>query len=97
CQFFNLVGQLGETFEAYGNLCRERGDLARAAEFYERAARTYDQAGIDLAHVELLEEQAFLSLKAGDGARAGAQIDRLVELRGADQNDIGHFTAALAR
>jgi len=97
CQFFNLVGQLGETFEAYGNFCRERGDLVRAAEFYERAARTYDQAGIDLARVELLEEQAFLSLEAGDVARARAQIDRLVELRGAGQNDIGHFTAALAR
>ena len=97
CQLFNLVGQRGETFEAYGNLYRERGDLARAAEFYERAARSYDEAGIDLSRVELLEEQAFLSLKAGDFARARAQIDRLVERRPADKNDIGHFTAILAR
>jgi LuxR family maltose regulon positive regulatory protein len=97
CQLFNLVGQLGETFEAYGNLCRERGDLPRAAEFYERAARSYDQAGIDLARVELLEEQALLSLKAGDVARARAQIDRLLERRPADKNAIGHFTARLAR
>ena len=97
CQLFNLVGQRGETFEAYGNLYRERGDLVRAAEFYERAARSYDEAGIDLARVELIEEQAVLSLKAGDIARARAQIDRLVERRPADKNDIGHFTATLAR
>ncbi|MDX6443344.1 MAG: hypothetical protein QOH71_418 [Blastocatellia bacterium] len=97
CQLFNLVGQLGETFEAYGNLYRERGDLARAAEFYERAARSYDEAGIDLTRVELLEEQALLSLKAGDSARARGQIDRLVARRPADKNDIGHFTARLAR
>jgi len=97
CQLFNLVGQLGETFEAYGNLYRERGDLARAAEFYERAARSYDEAGIDLARVELIEEQAVLSLKAGDIARAHAQINRLVERRPADKKDIGHFTATLAR
>jgi len=97
CQLFNMVGQLGENFEAYGNLYRERGDLPRAAEFYERAARSYDEAGIDLGRVELLEEQAFLSLRAGDAARARAQIDRLLERRPADKNDIGHFTATLAR
>ena len=97
CQLFNLVGQRGETFEAYGNLYRERGDLSRASEFYERAARSYDEAGIDLARVELIEEQAFLSLKAGDVTRARTQIDRLVERRPADKTDIGHFTATLAR
>jgi len=97
CQLFNLVGQLGETFEAYGNLYCARRDFARAAEFYERAARSYDEAGIDLARVELLEEQAFLSLRAGDAARARGQIDRLVELRPTERNDIGHFTATLAR
>lgn len=97
CQLFKMVGQLGETFEAYGNLCRERGELSRAAEFYERAARSYDDAGIDLSRVELLEEQAFLSLKAGDVARARAQISRLLDRRPADKNSIGHFTAQLAR
>ncbi len=97
CQLFNLVGQLGENFEGYGNLYRERGDLPRAAEFYERAARSYDEAGIDLGRVELLEEQAFLSLRAGDAARARGQIDRLLERRPADKNDIGRFTAMLAR
>ena len=97
CQLFNLVGQRGETFEAYGSLYRERGELTRAAEFYQRAVRSYEEAGIDLPRVELLEEQAILSLKAGDLARARVQIDRLVELRPVEQNDVGHFTARLAR
>jgi ATP/maltotriose-dependent transcriptional regulator MalT/DNA-binding SARP family transcriptional activator len=97
CQLFNLVGQLGETFEAYGNLYRERGELARAAEFYERAARSYGDAGIDLARVELMEEQAFLSLRAGDLTRARGQVDRLAELRPAGKDDLAHYTATLAR
>src|SRR5580765_3488554 len=97
CQVFNLVGQLGETLEAYGNLYRERGDFVRAGEFYERAARSYDEAGIDLARVELLEERALMSLRAGDVPRALAQIDRLLERRPADKDPIRHFTASLAR
>ncbi len=97
CQLFNLVGQLGEAFEGYGNLYRERGELPRAAEFYERAARSYEEAGIDLARVELLEEQALLRLKAGDAVRARAQIDRLVEMRPVQSDEVGFFTATLAR
>jgi LuxR family maltose regulon positive regulatory protein len=97
CQMFNLVGQLGEALEGYGNLYRESGELPRAAEFYERAARTYEEAGIDLARMELLEEQALLSLKAGDLARARTQIDRLVELRSARNDDLGRSAATLAR
>lgn len=97
CQLFNLVGQRAETFETYGNLYRERGELARAAEFYERALRSYDEAGIDVARVELIEEQALLSLKAGDPARARAQIERLAELRHVSKNDMGDFTVTLAR
>ena len=97
CQMFNLVGQLGEALEAYGNLYRESGELSRAAEFYERAARTYETAGIELGRMELLEEQALLSLKAGDLSRARAQIDRLVELRSARNDDLGRSTATLAR
>jgi ATP/maltotriose-dependent transcriptional regulator MalT/DNA-binding SARP family transcriptional activator len=97
CQLFKMVGQLGEAFEAYGNLYRERGDLARAGESYERAIRSYDEAGIDLAQVELIEERALMSLRSGDKARALAQIDRLLERRPADKNPIGHFTAHVTR
>lgn len=97
CQLFNMVGQLGEAFEAYGNLYRERGDLTRAAESYERAERSYADAGIDLARVELLEERALMISKGGDAPRALMQLDRLLERRPAHQNPIGHFTARLAR
>lgn len=97
CQLFNLVGQLAETFETYGNLYRERGELSRADDSYQRALRSYDEAGIDVSRVELLEEQALLSLTAGDARRARAQIDRLIEMRGDDENNVGWFTAALAR
>jgi DNA-binding SARP family transcriptional activator/Flp pilus assembly protein TadD len=97
CQLFKMVGQLGETFEAYGNLYRERGDLARAGESYERAIRSYDEAGIDLARVELIEERALMSLRSGDKSRALAQIDWLLERRPADKNPIGHFTAHMTR
>lgn len=97
CQLFGMVGQLGETFEAYGNLYRERGDIPRAAESYERAVRSYDEAGIDLAQVELIEERALMSLGSGDRSRALAQIDRLLERRPVDRNAIGHHTAHLTR
>jgi ATP/maltotriose-dependent transcriptional regulator MalT/DNA-binding SARP family transcriptional activator len=97
CQLFNMVGQLGEAFEAYGNLHRERGDLARATESYERSERSYVEAGIDLARVELMEERALLFLKAGDPVRALTLIDRLLARRPAGENPIGHYTARLAR
>jgi len=97
CQLFNLVASRAETFETYGNLYRELGDLARAAEFYERAARSYDEAGISLARVELVEERALLSLQAGDFVTARAQIDRLIGLRPCDKDELGYYTATLAR
>ena len=63
CQLFNLVAARAETFETYGNLYRERGEIERAIEYYERAARAYDEAGIALNRTELLEERALLSLQ----------------------------------
>jgi len=44
-----------------------------------------------------LEEQAFLSLRAGDPARARAQVDRLADLRPAGKDELAHYTATLAR
>lgn len=97
CQLFNLVASRAETFETYGNLYRERGEFDRAAEFYERAARSYDEAGISLARVELIEERALLRLQAGDLVTARAQIERLIDLRPADKDEMGFYTATLAR
>jgi LuxR family maltose regulon positive regulatory protein len=97
CQLFNLLASRAETFETYGNLYRELGEPVRAAEFYERAARAYDEAGISLARVELMEERALLSLQAGDVVTARAQIDRLLALRPRDKDELGFYTASLAR
>jgi ATP/maltotriose-dependent transcriptional regulator MalT/DNA-binding SARP family transcriptional activator len=97
CQIFNMIAQRAEAFETYGNLYRERNDVARATEFYERAARAYDEAGIDLARCELLEEQALLNLQAGDLAAARKLLDRLVHARATAKNEMGGFSARLAR
>jgi LuxR family maltose regulon positive regulatory protein len=97
CQLFNLVASLAEAFETYGNLYRERNDVVRAAEFYERAARAYDDAGIDLVRCELLDEQAVLNLQLGNLAAARGLLDRLVEERVAANNEMGSRTAMLSR
>lgn len=97
CQLFNLVAARAETFETYGNLYRERGEIERAVEYYGRAARAYDEAGIALTRTELLEERALLSLQTGDFAAAQAQIDRLLGERPRAKDELAFFTASLTR
>ncbi|HEY2973171.1 MAG TPA: BTAD domain-containing putative transcriptional regulator [Pyrinomonadaceae bacterium] len=97
CQLFNLVAARAETFETYGNLYRERGEIERAIEYYGRAARAYDEAGIGLNRTELLEERALLSLQIGDFASAQAQIDRLISGRPPEKAELAFFTASLTR
>jgi ATP/maltotriose-dependent transcriptional regulator MalT/DNA-binding SARP family transcriptional activator len=99
CQLFNLVGLRAETFEAYGNLYRERREIERAVEYYERAARAYDEGGISLERTELLEERALLNLQVGDLATAQVQIDRLLSARlpERENNERLFFTASLTR
>jgi DNA-binding SARP family transcriptional activator/Tfp pilus assembly protein PilF len=97
CQLFNLVAPRAETFETYGNLYRERGETARAAEFYERAARAYDEAGIDLTRCELLEEQALLNLQLGNLTMARSLLTRLIDERLVTKDERGSRTAMLSR
>ena len=97
CQLFNLVAARAETFETYGNLYRERGDFERANEYYERAARAYDEAGISLARTEWFEERALLSLQIGDFAAARNLIDRLLSGRSREKDAIAFHTASLTR
>lgn len=97
CQLFNLVALRGEILEAYGNLYRERHDIERASEFYQRAGRAYDDAGIDIERVELLEERAMLSLQAGDFLTARAHLDRLLNSRSVEKDGVRFHTAALSR
>jgi LuxR family maltose regulon positive regulatory protein len=96
-QLFNLMASRGEIFEAYGNLYRERRDFERATEYYERAARAYDDAGISLRGVELLEELALLNLQVGDAATARTYIDRLISLRPVEKGERNFYTASLTR
>jgi ATP/maltotriose-dependent transcriptional regulator MalT/DNA-binding SARP family transcriptional activator len=96
-QLFNLGVLQGEVFETYGNLYREQRELARAVEFYTRAARIYKEAGLNLARRELPEEQAMLSAQEGDLAAARAALDRLVEARAALRNEATLKSAVLAR
>lgn len=95
CQLFNLASVRAESFETYGNLYRERGDLERATEYYERAARACDEAGISLDLTELFEERALLNLKIGDFVSARTLIDRLINARPTETR--GYFTALLTR
>jgi LuxR family transcriptional regulator, maltose regulon positive regulatory protein len=97
CQLFNLVAWSAEAFEAYGNLYREKQEFERANEYYERAARTYDEARISLNRTELLEERALLSLQMGDFGAAQAQIDRLISGRPREKDELAFFTASLTR
>ena len=97
CQLFNLVAARADAFETYGNLYREKGEIEKANEYYQRAARAYDEAGVNLARTELIEEQALLSLAVGDAVAARNQIERLIEARPLAKNEIGFYTASLAK
>ncbi len=95
CQLFNLSGLRGEIFEFYGNLYREQTELARAVEYYDRAERAYDEAGVEVARTELLEERGLLALRVGDLAEARALLDRLVAARAHDE--MGRQRSIIAR
>jgi LuxR family transcriptional regulator, maltose regulon positive regulatory protein len=97
CQLFSLAATRAETFETYGNLYRERSEIERAIEYYERAARAYDEAGIGLTRTELLEERALLGLQIGDLSSAQGQIDHLISARPPEKGELGFFTASLTR
>jgi ATP/maltotriose-dependent transcriptional regulator MalT/DNA-binding SARP family transcriptional activator len=96
-QTFHLESLRGEIFETFGTYYRETGDLSRAAEYYERAARAYEAAGVSVTHYELLEEEAILRARAGDLSGALARIEFLLESRESAGNDIGLHTGRLVR
>jgi ATP/maltotriose-dependent transcriptional regulator MalT/DNA-binding SARP family transcriptional activator len=97
CQIFHLLVVTAECLETYGNLYRERGEVERANEYYERAARAYDEAGITVDATELFEERALLSMVLGDFGVARAQIERLITVRSEESSPRAYFTARLTR
>jgi LuxR family maltose regulon positive regulatory protein len=95
CQLYNLKFLRGEIFEAYGNFYRDKGDLAHAGEYYERAQLAYEEADIDISARELNEERAKYHLARGDLPTARALLDNLLREREKANNSIGVNTALL--
>lgn len=96
CRLFNLQALRGEVFEAYGNFYREKSDLTHAAEFYERALKTYEDAGVNPATRDLDEERAKFFLARGDTVKAGVLLENLLEARAGSNNEFGSKTVELA-
>jgi LuxR family transcriptional regulator, maltose regulon positive regulatory protein len=96
CQLFNLTALRGEVFEAFGNFYREKHDLVHAAEFYERALKAYEDAGVNLAARDLDEERARFFLLRGDTARAKALLEALLKAREGSSNEFGEKTVELS-
>ena len=94
-QLFNLRALLPEIFETYANFYREKQDVAHAAEYYERAAIAYDEAGVDLATRELNEERAYFYIAQGDAIRARNVLAATIEARGKLDRELVLNTAML--
>lgn len=95
CQLFNMKFLRPEIFEAYANYYRERDDPAHAEEFYERAAKAYEEAEIDITTKELSEERARFMVRIGDTMRARALLESLIDAREKQGNIVGLQTARL--
>ncbi len=95
CHLFNLQALRGEVFEAYGNFYREKEDFAHAAEFYERALKTYEDAGVNLATRDLDEERAKFFLTQGDTVKARNLLENLLRARAGTNNEFGVKTVEL--
>ena len=95
CQIFNLKALRGEIFEAYGNFYREKNDYPHATEFYERAARAYEDAGVNTANRDLDEERAKFYLLRGDAAKSRGLLENLLHEREKTNNEFGIKTVKL--
>lgn len=96
CQLYNLRSLVGEVYEAYGNLYREKDDFPRAAEFYERARAVYDETGVNIATRDLDEDRAKFLLIRGDAAKAKGLLEKLAEARAGSNNELAENTVSLA-
>ncbi len=95
CQLYNLKSLRGEIFEAYGNFYRDTNDFPHAAEFYERALKSFEEAEIDISAREIDEERARFFLLRGDPVKARGLLENLIESRRNQTNEIGLNTARL--
>lgn len=95
CQLYNMRLLRGEIFEAYGNFYREKQDVARADEYYERALTAYEDAEVDVSTKELDEERAAFYTSRGELSRARSILEKLIEARTRQGNKSGVNTALL--
>jgi LuxR family maltose regulon positive regulatory protein len=95
CQLYNMRLLRGEIFEAYGNLHREKKDVARAEEYYERAVNAYEEAEVDISTKELDEERAAFYMMRGELATARTLLEKLIEAKDRQGNQSGVNTAKL--
>ncbi len=95
CQIFNLKSLRGEIFEAYGNFYREKADFSHAGEFYERALKAYEDAGVDLTTRDYDEERAKFYLLRGDAIKASGLLENLLAARSQTNNQFGTKTVRL--
>jgi ATP/maltotriose-dependent transcriptional regulator MalT/DNA-binding SARP family transcriptional activator len=63
CRLFNLIELSREVLEAFGNVYRKRGAQARAADYFVRAARLYQESRVDHIRYALLDGQAPFKLE----------------------------------
>jgi LuxR family maltose regulon positive regulatory protein len=95
CQLYNLKSLRGEIFESYGNFYRDKNDFAHAVEFYERALKSYEEAGINIFEREIEEERARFFLLRGDLVKARGLLENLIVARQNLNNEVGLNTAKL--
>lgn len=81
CQLFNMRALRPEIFEAYANYYRDLDDTAHAEEFYERAAKAYDEVEIDVSTREFTEERAKFLIRRNDLRKARALLEGLIAAR----------------
>lgn len=96
CQLYNMRSLRGEIFEAYANFYREKQDLARAEEYYERAHSAYEEVETDISTKELDEERAFFYAMRGDFVRARTLLEKLIGAR-QDRGDLAAVNTAMMR
>ena len=94
-QLYNLKHLHGEILESYANFYREKSDFAHAAEYYERARKAYEEAGIDPSERELDEERAALAVRRNDLVTARSLLENLLEARRKNKNETGEKTVEL--
>jgi ATP/maltotriose-dependent transcriptional regulator MalT/DNA-binding SARP family transcriptional activator len=81
CQTYNMKPVFGEIFEAIGHYHRDTDNLEKAAEFFERSRKAYDDAGINRFRHEIEEEYATYYLMRGDLVKARGLLENLLRER----------------